>query len=301
MSGKIQSFRLLAVEKAAIAYLLITFLFIIFSGSRLDNNLLHLVMRGSIITVILFLPFLEHLYDRPRLIKAIRIFFPFVLLPFLYNETDYLNNVLFTNDLDPFFSGLESTLFGTQPSLEFAAMIHSDLFADLMYFGYFSYYCLAIGIPLYIYFKTGTREGEQFAFVIIASFLFYYLVYIILPVAGPQFYYANTPAALPDGYVFGPLMRFISAAGEGRTAAFPSSHVSICLMLLYGCFRYARTLMPLVLPVAVLLLLSTVYLRAHYAIDVIAGMIATPPVWLFSVKLFKTLNQGHRSVYYVTH
>jgi membrane-associated phospholipid phosphatase len=64
-------------------------------------------------------------------------------------------------------------------------------------------------------------------------------------------------------------------AGERPTAAFPSSHVGVTLVLLLLAWRSgSRRLFYWVLPFLLLMCLATVYIRAHYAIDVFAGLIS---------------------------
>ncbi len=286
----------LPVEKALSAYLIMTFVFIVLFSGRLSGEAPHLIYRIIILGLIAFFPYLEEIYCRSALVRWIRIFFPFLVLSFFYAETDYLNNVLFSRNFDPEISGLESMIFGFQPSLRFSAVLQNRFFADLMYFGYFSYYLMAIGIPLYIYFRVNRDNGERFAFIIISSFLLYYLIFIVFPVAGPQFFFRDTPVELPQGMIFGKVIRLIQGAGEGETAAFPSSHVSICLMLLWGCFRYAGKLLPYVLPLACILMFSTVYLRAHYVVDVLAGVLFTPILWMSSSMLYKLLGMITKTI-----
>jgi len=220
---------------------------------------------------------------------VLRLFIPLLLLPFLYKETDYLNNLFFTENLDPFFARMEHALFHTQPSLLFSEKFHVRWFSELMYFGYFSYYLLIVFIPLNIYFKKGGSLAERAVFIIINSFLIYYLMFILFPVAGPQFYYSGSAYTLPEGYFFGPLMKFIQQNGEGQTGAFPSSHVSICLILLYLCITQTGKFWPMVFTVSVLLILSTVYLKAHYVIDVLGAFLTTPVVYFISSTLFNKM------------
>ncbi len=204
-----KNYRLIPVEKVLIVYLVLTFIFIVVFNSRLMGEAPHIAFRVLMLAAIISLPALENFYCHSPRVRSFRIFLPFLFLAFLYNETDYLNNLLFSTNLDPFFSRIEQYLFGIQPSLVFAGRVHSDAFAELMYFGYFSYYCLSIGIPLYIYFRVNRKAGERFAFVIITSFLLYYLFFILVPVAGPQFYFAGFPEKIPGGYFFGKLIRLI--------------------------------------------------------------------------------------------
>ena len=223
--------------------------------------------------------------------KFLRFMLPFAFLIYLYRETDYLNNLLFRENLDPLFSGLEFKVFATQPALLFASRWHSDIIAELMYFGYFSYYFMAFGVPLIIFYKKDMLLGSKVAFVIICSFMIYYIIFIIFPVGGPKFFFAQSDSPLPKGYIFGPIMRIIERYGEGATAAFPSSHVGVCLLLIWFAFRYYRKVLYFLIPVSVLLILSTIYLRAHYIIDLIAAVVVTP-LMLFSTKrIYRFLNQ----------
>jgi len=51
----------------------------------------------------------------------------------------------------------------------------------------------------------------------------------------------------------------------------PSGHTQIVLMVLFLARRHEKTIFYLFLPVVCCLILSTVYLRYHYVIDLIAG------------------------------
>ncbi len=272
-----------------LAYLLLSGLYMMVFHKRVSGEMNHILFRVFILLFILAAALTDKGKSRYTTLRNIRIFFPFLILVYLYPETDYLNNILCRSDLDWWFSGAEEEIFGCQPSLSFASTWHHNLWAEWMYFGYFFYYCMIAGVPLYIYFRISHQNGEKFAFILISSFLLYYLFFIIVPVAGPQFYFREKADPLPRGFIFGKVLRFIQHYGEGRTAAFPSSHVSISLMLVWGCFRYARKLLPLIIPVCILLIFSTVYLRAHYVIDVLGAMLTTPVVLKATARLFHSM------------
>ena len=72
-------------------------------------------------------------------------------------------------------------------------------------------------------------------------------------------------------------------AGERPTAAFPSSHVGVSTIVMLLAWKTgSRRLLYCLLPLYVLLCFSTVYIQAHYAIDVIGG-------WVSGAVLFFTL------------
>ena len=59
--------------------------------------------------------------------------------------------------------------------------------------------------------------------------------------------------------------------GSNRVDVFPSLHVAARAFMLFFDRRFARWRYRLYLPAAVGLWVSTVYLRFHYGIDVLAG------------------------------
>src|SRR5207245_8291738 len=58
-----------------------------------------------------------------------------------------------------------------------------------------------------------------------------------------------------------------------QRAAFPSGHTAIAIVVLAMAARYQRRLLYPLLGMTVSLVVSTVYLRYHYVIDVIAGLL----------------------------
>lgn len=84
------------------------------------------------------------------------------------------------------------------------------------------------------------------------------------------------PPAYPEAITAGPfyrIMALIYRIFEGPGAAFPSSHVVIAIATVFFAFRYLRPIRWPHLAVVILLCLSTVYCRYHYAVDVVAGVL----------------------------
>lgn len=278
-----------AVEISTFIYLVVTGILIIWNHQQLKAIESHLLIR---LLAILFAGFLisYNRYKNPgKTFQIIRQFWVLPILGYFYGETDYLNNLLFKENLDSYFANFEFRLFAIQPAEKFSELISFNWFAELMYLGYFSYYLLIIGIPVLAFLKLGSAKSEQIVFIIANSFFLYYLLFILIPVAGPQFYFANSLSSLPRGYVFGYLVRSVQAVGEAPTGAFPSSHVSICLMLLWFTVKNLKKWLILVIPITLLLLFSTVYIKAHYLIDVLAAILITPLVYFVSQKIFHLL------------
>lgn len=223
-----------------------------------------------------------------RVLDFLRHFYPVLLYVGFYRETGELNQMTMTGYLDPFFVRLEERIFGTQPSLAFMQSLPFRPISELFYASYFSYYLMIVGVGLALF----VRDRRQFFhYVSVVSFVFYvcYLIYIFTPVMGPRVFERvidgyelparfqpsdslEIPAAIQAG-VFFRIMAWIYGTFEAPGAAFPSSHVAVALTTVYFSFRYLRRIRFVHLVVAVLLCLSTVYCRYHFAVDVVAGAI----------------------------
>lgn len=210
-------------------------------------------------------------------------------LGFFYNETGMLNHLLFL-PIDPYLVNIESWLFGMQPSLLFSAKFHNVWIAELMNLGYLSYYFIIVGFVLMALYRK-PEQFDRLLFLISQSFIIYYLIFILIPSWGPQFYFSAPANQANEGIFFQKIIAFIQHHGETATGAMPSSHVGITFMIALLSFRHFRRYFWFILPFALLLFCSTVYIKAHYLIDVIAGFISAPLILLLSQKIWNTLSK----------
>ena len=274
--------KLQPADTATIIYILLTGLIIVAGWNKLRAPGMHLLLRGLALFVMYLL--IRYADKANGLLYLLRNFYTILFLILWYPETDYLNNLLF-DYFDPLVAAWEQALFGTQPSLIFAQHFNFRWFSELMSLGYFSFYLIIFFVLLAIL-RTRPNHFAYSLYLVVASFYVYYLVFIFFPVAGPQYYFKETVPRLPDGYLFSHLMHFIEQTAERPTAAFPSSHVGISLLMVWLAWKYVRKAFYYVLPFAVLLIISTVYLRAHYVIDVLAGGAAFPLLLLLGNKSY---------------
>ncbi len=243
-----------------------------------------------------------------RLMTFIRITAQMSLLCYWYPDTYEFNRTLPNSDY--IFARWDAALFGCQPSLEFSRLCPWPWFSEALNMGYFSYFPMILAVMVF-FFLCRNGSYEKASFTVLCSFFVFYLVYIFLPAAGPQFYFQAVPTddiekgifpslgtyfsrhtdmLPPPGYAGGFFCRLVEwaqASGERPTAAFPSSHVGITFILLYTVRPQSRRFFFLLLPFAFLLTLATVYIQAHYLVDVIAGILASYPVFRLSERIYE--------------
>ena len=213
----------------------------------------------------------------------------FALMTFLYKETAMLNTLIFPK-IDEFLSNLDQNIFKFQPSIEFSKHFNSLFLSELFYFGYFCYYLLPL-VVLGILYKFLPQKIEEFGFILISSFLLYYFIFIIIPAEGPQFYFTFPDNHIEAQGIFGNAIKLIQKNGEAPTAAFPSSHVGISWIVIFWLYQNFRKSVKYFLPFVILLMFSTVYIKAHYFVDVVAGFLTAPIVFFLTFKFYKFLNR----------
>lgn len=271
---------LLPVDQALIIYFLITTVILIVGSFKgMAGTLPHYFFRILLILAIFSLGYTDRIPFRKNVVyQLFRYFYPLALLIFIYHETGFLNKIFF-NFFDPFFARLEMILWHAQPSLTFSEVLPQKWFGELMAMGYFSFYFLVFGLGFYSYFKD-RRTGIKIISLVIISFLYYYMIFIFVPVAGPQYYFSTiNESAVPEGF-FSRLVYVAQEIGETTTGAFPSSHVGISSIVLFLSFRYSRKIFPVILIFCLFLWPATVYVKAHYLVDVIGGFLSAPVIFL---------------------
>lgn len=265
------------------SYVGLTSLVLLFSWNASGNSWTLVGTRGFIVLLAIGIIYL-HTVIKSGFTNFLRNAYPIALSGYFYSETVYYNKFALAN-IDPYLIKLEHWLFGVQPSVTFAKHFSNKLFSELMYFGYFSFYLLILGFVVYVFVKL-PKERSELLFKLAAAMLLFYLFFGLLPSAGPQFYFSSPEKDLPTAYIFDKVMHFIQENAEQPTAAFPSSHVGISLIIMSLLRKRANVFFNIALPFVIILIFSTVYIKAHYVVDVIGGFLFAPVILYISTALY---------------
>ncbi|MDD2799005.1 MAG: phosphatase PAP2 family protein [Bacteroidales bacterium] len=301
------SFKLLAVEKITIVYILLTTIIVLFLSSK-SLNLFDLIgYRILIFSSIIALAYI-YKFRESRYLIFFRYFFLGGLLVYWYPDTFNINRVLPNQDY--LIALLEQNIFGCQPSILFSGAYPQHWISEYLNMGYFSYYIIILGSSLYFWFYC-KEKFDAFFFILIGSFYLYYLIYILFPTAGPQYYFAvvgveqiqhhiypvigsyfdlhnELTGLVPNKGFFENLVEHTQKVGERPTAAFPSSHVGISTLILILIYQFQKKgLFLIILPFYIALVIATVFIKAHYVVDVIAGFLLAFLFYYFMNKIYQ--------------
>jgi membrane-associated phospholipid phosphatase len=206
-------------------------------------------------------------------VRVARDFLPFVLALALYAGLHDLTPVLGRTTVDAALVALDRRLFGVDIARWLGQFAAPTLTAFLLAC-YLSFFFAQVILALILYRSEQRRHFREFVVSLSCVTVLGYAGYLLIPAVGPCQYQANLfPAPLPAGDTVMRTIHLLDALRGQSRDCFPSLHTAATACVLVFAWRSARFVFITYLPIALGLFISTLYLRYHYGVDVIAGFI----------------------------
>lgn len=205
-----------------------------------------------------------------------------MLFTFYYEQTYTFAKAIYRgSNFDSVILKIEEAIFGCQPSLLFSIKFPNIFFSEFVHFGYAFYYLFIPLTGAFLYFTGHKSECRRFIFGCSALMLFCYVIFIVFPVAGPYWTF-NASRNEYRGFIFVKIIDYIVLNAEIPNAAFPSSHVALALFVLLSAIKFRLKISLLLIPAFIGLTLATVYIKAHYVIDIPFGILVGVLFFIYS-------------------
>jgi membrane-associated phospholipid phosphatase len=261
------------------------------NSRRIQGGLLRLAI---VLVLAAVLPLLERYLRRrqrlrplPRALAAAEFFR--TMLPFLMCIAVYTNlhdTVRYVNphDIHQYLAAIEEWLFGGQPVV-WAERYITPARTEFFNLFYANFYLVAPSVVMVLWFSGKRVEARHALLGIILCFYSGYVLYVIFPAAPPRLYFESL-GLFTVTLRGGPITNFQDALlqmmpNHAARAAFPSLHAAVSFLSLYYAWKHCRWFFPILLTFVVGLLVSTVYLRHHWVVDLIAGVPLVPwALWI---------------------
>lgn len=201
----------------------------------------------------------------------LRDWFPFLAFLMIY-EAFRLRTwaLVLPVDKDAMLLRWDTRLFGVTPSVPLEAWIAPSLTTLLTYA-----YALHLVLPPVmglLWYRRSLHVFREFLLAILVAGIVGSQGYAFVPAIGPGYAYPSLYHRLLSGATYENLTGLLDSARAPRDA-FPSLHVAVSSIVLWFAWRRGRLTFAIVLPLVLANWLSTIYLRYHYMVDVIAGWI----------------------------
>ena len=288
MSSRLKLFFKLRIEEflAIILFIPMIFFMIIFhdkEGFR-ESNIDRFLITGLVFLLFLGIIKLKDLEVLKRskmggLIKMILDFLretlPFAFCISIYTNMHDMVHLVNPNDVDNKLIVLDDYILGFQPAIYLEQFISPEL-TDFMYFSYSSFLFYILLFTMYLYVRKNYHAFRETLVSVILTFYIGYIGYVFFPAVGPKFTMAHLFETSLSGSFITDRLSFLmdyEISEYTRRDCFPSLHNGVIFLILLFAFKHQKTYAFIFLPFAIALFISTLYLRYHYFIDMIAGFI----------------------------
>ncbi len=242
----------------------------------------------------------------------LREMLPFLLCILIYTNLHDTIGFVNPNDIHDHLLAIDVWLFGVEPCL-WVERFYSRGRTEVFQLFYMSFAVLAPAVPILLLLQNRLAEFRRAALSIIVCFYLGYGLYLILPAAPPRIVLADqftknfggdpirdlvrgptwpweARAAIPPpldsrGLASRAADKTLALLPTDSRAAFPSLHAAVSLLALGLAWRFTRHLFYFLLPLSLGLWVSTIYLRHHFVVDLMAGFALAPIAYVLTPHL----------------
>lgn len=204
----------------------------------------------------------------------------------LFSEIQHLQHIFVNRWFDQQLIDLDKWVFGIELTMAFDKITVPWL-TEAMMFAYTVYVPLIVLVAVFCYLKSGKLAGEDYLFNLTLAYFLSYLGFLIYPIAGPLFYQPEVYKTPLEGGLFTYFGEWIRTNAHYPGGNLPSPHCAAGTVMLVMLHRYNRNIFFVILPIIILLYISTVYGRYHYAMDGVLGIILALLITKLTKKRFQ--------------
>jgi membrane-associated phospholipid phosphatase len=283
-------FRLRPEEAIALAFLLPTTYLTIAAalyareagvlGARYPGGVVRLGVAAAALAL---LALLLKLRPRSEVVRGLREVVPFLACILIYTNLHDTIGFVNPHDVHHWLTAFDRMIFGVQPCV-WAEQFITPGRTEVMQFFYLNFFWIGPSTALILLAQGRWPEFRTALMGVLVCFYLGYALYVVFPAAPPRLVLVYEFRKNLRGYphLFSSLSaQAFSLLPVDSRAAFPSLHAAVSTVALVYAWRYLRGWFWGLLPFVLGLWVSTIYLRHHYAVDLLAGWLLAPvAVWL---------------------
>lgn len=215
----------------------------------------------------------------------VRHWYPLVAVPLAFRLNGTAVPLVNPHDLDDALLAWDRAIFGAHPA-QYLGWLETPWMTEVLRWCWMSYFVMPFLIVVPLYARGAARRGD-FAFAVFAlvvGWLASYLAYFATPAIGPGYFTERVGAApvaeAPASDAV--LTALFELEGDVVRDVCPSGHLIIAALVVWLAFRFRLPLRWPLVPLAIGLVVGTVYLRFHYGVDLLFGAVIAAAVMWFA-------------------
>jgi membrane-associated phospholipid phosphatase len=256
------------VDKLILSYFAITSILTVVFFARIPQAwwLLSLKAAGVVLVVIAW-------RSNSLVSWLFRNWYPALYVAACYKEMNYLIPSLRRGTADQALARVDLAAFHVNPTV-WIERLHTPVLTEYLQIVY-SLFIPAVLLVAYVFWRQRRlKEFRYYGFLISMGYLVSYIFYFLVPARGPRFFLAHLHDSQLHGLWFSDWFRSLLDNLEGvHYDCFPSGHTEQTLLAWWMAIRLPRWFFVGFTIFTVSQIFSTVYLRYHYVVDLLAGAI----------------------------
>jgi membrane-associated phospholipid phosphatase len=277
--------RFWAVDKAILAYFACSIVLILGWWSKLPDALPLLaanVIGGAVIV---------YQVKRPNPTSWLfRNWYPLPYVASCYKEMALFIPAVRTTDADQWLADLDFRIWGAHPSV-WLERVHSPVLTEFLQVVYTLFVPAVLYIAWILWRQRRTKDFQYYAFLIAMGFLASYIGYILVPARGPRFLLKHLQHFPLQGlWLFQTMQRALDRLESAHYDCFPSGHTELTILAWWGSRMVSKRLFRVYLAYTPCIIFATVYLRYHYTVDLLAGIVTAAVLILTAPRLYQKLS-----------
>lgn len=212
-----------------------------------------------------------HRWPAWRHLGWLRDLAPFGFCILVYTNLHDTIHFVNSHDVHDALIAVDQWMFGVQPTVWMQHYYH-PLLTDYFSLAYMNYFLISVSLVIWLLVARRRADLRAALFGTVLCFYVGYVLYILFPAAPPRLVLADQFVRdFSGGWLTDAQRRLVEISPTSSRGAFPSLHCAITLITVMYAWKLARPLFWILLVPAASLVVSTVYLRHHYVVDIYAG------------------------------
>jgi membrane-associated phospholipid phosphatase len=267
----------------------------------------YIFLNLFIVTAIVTVATIVEKFNAGLMFKFVRNLYVVPVIFFIYTQTHAYLKIINPNDFDWLLIKWDFAIFGANPTHIFFNIANPWL-TELLQLSYMLFFLMPLAVGFELYLRGKMDEFITFTRTIAFGFFVSYLLYFFLPAVGPRFTlheFSQINSELPGVFLTSFFRELVNIGGGIYPSNFitpfesvnrdcmPSGHTMITLINMWMTYKFRAHNRYWIYFFGSGLIIATVYLRYHYVVDLIAGLIFAALVIWVEPKLRNLLkNQG---------
>jgi membrane-associated phospholipid phosphatase len=220
-----------------------------------------------------------------------RNWYPAFYIAACYKELNYLIPAFHPSTADEALARIDLATFRVNPTV-WIERLYTPVVTEYLQIVY-SMFIPAVLLVAYIFWhKRRLREFRYYGFLISIGYLVSYVFYFLVPARGPRFLLAHLHHTQLQGmWTFDWFRQLLDNLEGIHYDCFPSGHTEQTILAWWMSMRLSRRFFLGFTIFTASQIFSTVYLRYHYVVDLVAGAVIAAVLILIAPRVYKRLKR----------